>query len=83
LAKYYSRYMIGVYGWPLYVLMNPCSFCPTVCCGCRTEGSNAVAGDNCCHGSLSVYLEKSGVAVDDVLDANLISDFGKVRIAWL
>lgn len=25
MAFHYSKYMVGIYGWPLYVMMNPCT----------------------------------------------------------
>jgi hypothetical protein len=38
-ARYYSKYAIGAYGWPLYVFMQPCSWCCGLAPACCLSGT--------------------------------------------
>jgi hypothetical protein len=39
-ARYYSKYAIGAYGWPLYVFMQPCSWCCGLAPACCLSGTS-------------------------------------------
>lgn len=53
--KYYMKFAMAMYGWPLYMFMNTCSgscrLCASYrCCACCTKAAEeeCVMGDNCC-----------------------------------
>ena len=72
--NYFSKFAISIYGWPLYVFMNPCSgpfqLCKRLsrCCGGGSGASNAnldaaAMDDRCYLAGLYALLESRHVRI--------------------
>lgn len=56
--KYYLKFSMAMYGWPLYMLMNlSCGICHLVphcrCCSCN----HVPKGDNCCQCNMAAFYK--------------------------
>eukprot|EP00494_Astrolonche_serrata_P032270 UN32539 len=44
--RYYSKYAVAAYGYPLYQLTNPCACCENPCCSTPQElNKDVICGD--------------------------------------
>eukprot|EP01006_Ploeotia_vitrea_P028415 TRINITY_DN61115_c0_g1_i1.p1 TRINITY_DN61115_c0_g1~~TRINITY_DN61115_c0_g1_i1.p1 ORF type:complete len:824 (+),score=375.68 TRINITY_DN61115_c0_g1_i1:14-2485(+) len=81
-ARYYSRFALGSYGWPLFTLMDPCACLTGRLCGCCMNFPNgphqSANGVPCCSCNIKAFVLRSKIDEDDLLYANLHNEFGSV-----
>ncbi|XP_076467047.1 diacylglycerol lipase-alpha-like isoform X2 [Babylonia areolata] len=82
---HYMRYALAAYGWPVYVMMNPCTWLcrllPSLnccCCCCHSSRSAAtVVDDNCCGCNVASLKSISGLQDLDIVYATYHVDIGE------
>ncbi|XP_025097002.1 sn1-specific diacylglycerol lipase alpha-like isoform X4 [Pomacea canaliculata] len=81
---HYMRYALAAYGWPVFVMMNPCTWLcrllPVLsCCCCCSKGHphSTIVDDNCCGCNFASLKRISGLHDLDIVYATYHVDIGE------
>ncbi|CAG5121550.1 unnamed protein product, partial [Candidula unifasciata] len=79
---HYMRFALAVYGWPVYVMVHPGTWCCRLlpllrCCCCKKPQNVEVVDDNCCLCNFSTAKQTSGLQNLDLVYCTYHVDIGE------
>ena len=79
-SRYFSRFAVGAYGWPLHTLADPLQVLTCQLCGPCLElhADTRYVGRSCFNCSVKAFLKRTGIPTEDLLYCSLDTDVGAV-----